>query len=403
MLLISPCPTTHATAPQEWAWAHAPDGVTLAQHGQSPLTDLPADRDAVLVLPALAVSWHSVVLPKIHRAKWRAALDGLLEDRLLDDPATLHLALPPRTASAAASQQPVWVAACNKAWLVQLLTALEQAQVPVQRVLPELTPLEPEPTANATAPATLWAHTTQGQACLSGASAHGVLHTPLESTHLITPAAQGLATADTLAQAEAMWPNTRWTLHSRPAQWLQMAQTGWNLAQFDLQLAQNKHLGHRLQRALRAAWHGPTWRPARWGLGVLLALQVVGLNVMAWGLKQQLQDTQQQSNATLQQTFAHITLVLNAPLQMERELARLRQTQGQVDGLDFESLLHTLGQAPLPAWQSIQFENAQATLRPEPAPPAMAALQSALQGSPWHVDTSSVGTGVVKLIAGAKP
>ena len=50
----------------------------------------------------------------------------------------------------------------------------------------------------------------------------------------------------------------------------------------------------------------------------------------------------------LQDTFPHVTVVVDAPLQMARELARLRQASGQLGPADFEAQLQALG-AALPA------------------------------------------------------
>jgi general secretion pathway protein L len=408
LLLISPCFPPHAHILQEWAWAHAPDGTAVTHHGQGPLSELPPDGDRVLVLPTLSVSWHRVQLPKTSKHKQRAVLEGLLEDRLLDDVANMHFALGPNAVRTATD--PVWVAACNHPWLRQLLNALEQAQAPVQRIIPEWAP----PDLTADTGHRVWVHAVQGEPHLSAASNHGVFHWPLVSVPPPTSlglnavsapqALQGLATPETLSAAEAAWPQAHWGLHSTATQWLQMAQTAWDLAQFDVQLAQNRHAGHRLQHALRQLWRAPVWQPVRWGLATLAALQIVGLNAMAWNQQHLLQATQQQTRDTLQKTFPHITLVLDAPLQMERELAQLRQAQGQTDAHDFEALLHALGQADLPAWQSIQYEARQVTLRPQVSAPQVGVLQTVLSGSGWQIgpaDTAEKGT--TRLIFGGQP
>jgi general secretion pathway protein L len=406
LLLISPCFPPHAPISQEWGWAHAPDGATVVRHGQGPLSDLPPDNERVLVLPALSVSWHSVQLPKISKQKWRAVLEGLLEDRLLDDVASLHFALGPNTVKNTADT--VWVAVCQKPWLQQLLTALEQAHLAVQRIVPEWAPLVSS--AAGSAPQ-VWAHSVQGEPHLSVAFNQGAIHWPLanaptpqtlgvETAPETTP---GQATPETLALAETTLPHTRWTLHSSAAQWLQMAQTPWNLAQFDIQLAQNRHAGHRIQQALRQLLRAPAWRPMRWGVGALIAVQILGLNATAWGLHSQLQAVRNQTQATLQQAFPHITLVLDAPLQMERELARLRQAHGQIDGRDFEALLHALGQADLLAWQSIHYEAHQVTLGPQVSGPRLLALQTALSGTGWQIGPAASGQEHTRLVWEGQP
>ena len=50
-------------------------------------------------------------------------LEGLLEDRLLDEPEALHFALQPHVRSPGTA----WVATCERAWLASHLQALDEA------------------------------------------------------------------------------------------------------------------------------------------------------------------------------------------------------------------------------------------------------------------------------------
>ena len=97
-----------------------------------------ADRqtEVLALLPAMAISWHRVDLPpglQAHSAKLQSALQGLLEDRLLDDPAQLHMALQPGWKD---TPNP-WVAVCARNWLTAHIQALEQAGLTVHRIVPE--------------------------------------------------------------------------------------------------------------------------------------------------------------------------------------------------------------------------------------------------------------------------
>ncbi len=47
----------------------------------------------------------------------------------------------------------------------------------------------------------------------------------------------------------------------------------------------------------------------------------------------------------LQQSFPKVTVVVDAPLQMAREVARLRQDAGELGPQDFEAMLQALGAA----------------------------------------------------------
>ena len=79
----------------ELDWVQPGPDAASPRHGRGPVSLLPRGDDVVLVLPPLAVSWHAVALPRMPANRVRAALDGLLEDRLLDEVDQLHLALEP--------------------------------------------------------------------------------------------------------------------------------------------------------------------------------------------------------------------------------------------------------------------------------------------------------------------
>ena len=97
--------------------------------------------------------------------------------------------------------------------------------------------------------------------------------------------------------------------------------------------------------ALSAALYAPQWRAARWGAGVLVVAHLVGLNAWAWQERQALTAKQASVRNTLTQTFPKVQVVVDAPVQMERELAQLRQAAGSVSARDLEPLLAAAGAA----------------------------------------------------------
>jgi len=105
-------------------------GVVL-NHGTATAALLPRADQLVLVVPAAALSWHPVRLPPVPASRRRAALDGLLEERLLDDPAQLALALAP----ARLANGDALVAAFDKAWIRAHLEFFEQSGRPAARVV----------------------------------------------------------------------------------------------------------------------------------------------------------------------------------------------------------------------------------------------------------------------------
>lgn len=63
----------------------------------------------------------------------RQTLVGLLEDVLLDEPEQLHFAVDPDATGGGGA----WVAVCNRAWLSMHLRALDAANRPITRIVPE--------------------------------------------------------------------------------------------------------------------------------------------------------------------------------------------------------------------------------------------------------------------------
>jgi general secretion pathway protein L len=142
-------------------------------------------------------------------------------------------------------------------------------------------------------------------------------------------------------------------LQSAAQRWVKSSQSDWDLAQGEW--AQG-HL-QRLQRQVLTAWqtalHAPAWKPVRWGVVALIALQVLGLNALAWRERSALNAQQASLQSILKTTFPSVTLVVDAPLQMQREVDALQQKSGSASSTDLEPLLAALAGA-LPADQTPQ-------------------------------------------------
>ena len=99
------------TVATEFSYALSIDGRTVARHGSAAVALLPAAAAVVLVVPARLLSWHTVRLPPVAANRVRAALEGVLEDRLLDDPVDVAFAVGPRRRPDGTAT----VAVCDKA------------------------------------------------------------------------------------------------------------------------------------------------------------------------------------------------------------------------------------------------------------------------------------------------
>ena len=400
MLILTPTSFSVASATASGAtldWARSGNGQQLAEHGTCAASLLPADDDVVLVLPPHAVSWHRATLPRVANARLRAVLDGVLEEHLLSDSAELHFALEP----GGRSGQTVWIAACHKAWLKGWLQVLEDTGRPVSRIVPSIWP-HLASSRSVASPTVHWAHHQAGRPWLASASALGVVCTPLQPgsagvAALVMPiprdaetpdgATQWLAEPAAAAEAEQLL-GQRFELVAQPVWLLRCAQSEWNLAQFDLSLSSTARRGQRLRQTLRQWRSAPAWRPARWGLAALLVVQLIGLNAAAWQERRVLAAKQQALGQTLQRSFPQVTLVLDAPLQMQRELTRLQRASGTLAHGDLEAMLGVLGQAtddPAAALSSIDFSSAEGRFTMTPGSEvALPTLQQTLQRSGWQ-------------------
>ena len=376
------------TSELDWVQPGAP--AAPPRHGRGPASLLPRGDDVVLVLPPMAVSWHAVTLPRMPANRVRAALDGLLEDRLLDDVEHLHLALEP----GGKPGQTLWVAACRRDPLKAWLALLQEAGQRVVRIAPGLWPQAEG------APALHHAFEWQGQPWLAQQDDRGVGCLPLAAVALPSDAAGTPArwTADPAVAGAAEARLQRPVSVVTGTQWLlRCAEGPWNLAQFGFSLSQGARQGQKLGQWWQQFRSAPAWRPARWGLVGLLVVQLLGLNLMAQAERRSQAAQRAAIDQMLKDQFPSVTLVLDAPVQMQREVERLQRSAGLLDRSDLESLLAALGQhlpadGSLPTPDRIRFADGQVRLdgwRVEAA--RLQALQDGLSQAGWQLRTDSEG------------
>ena len=243
------------------------DGRTVLRKVEAPAALLPAlsGVEIVAVVPVSRLSWHRLSLPRGalkaglfqegSAARLRAVLDGLLEDRVLDETSQLHFAIEPQPRT----DEPVWIAACDRAWLHAWLAALAQAGRPVARIVPERAP----PSADASASASLHVTGTPDHAQLMLAGPDGVSLLPLSVATAALIAwpeeAEVLAEPGVAALAEHFF-NRPATLQTASERWLAAAQSGWDLAQFDLLYTRGTRTRKHLTAMVSALFRAPRWR-----------------------------------------------------------------------------------------------------------------------------------------------
>ncbi len=336
-------------AGSEYTYALSPDGLVLQGQGHCAASLLPKADTVIAVLADADVSWHRITLPKAPAARLRAAITGVIEEGLLDEAEATHLAVAPQ----ASAGEPTWIAAVNKAWLVDELAALEKADVFVDRIAPSSWPDDP-PTghfsadnsadADATASSVFmgtvsltWSHpdgvATMG---LQGGLARSVLRPE------VTAGARFSASPDAALAAE-QWLGAPVNVMSASLRALQASRTLWDLRQFDLA---RRNRGTRALRDSLKKFFSPGWRPVRFGLIAVVVFNVLGLNLWAWHQESQMSERRIAMTKVLQTTFPQVRAVLDAPLQMQREVQTLRAAAGKPSDTDLEPML----QAAASAW-----------------------------------------------------
>lgn len=355
-----------SSGPKEYSYVLSADGLSVSRQGRCVAAMLPRADSVIAVMPPTDLSWHRVNVPKAPAARMRAALAGMLEEALLDDPEELHLALAPQ----AKAGQPAWVAACDHTWLTSQLMALEKAKLRVDRVVPAVAPDEPatayfheahaspvEDNESVAAVLLTWS-TADGVSTwpVAGSLARGLLPEPLPVQ------ARFFATPPVASPAER-WLGRAVTVQTQAEHLLMAARSLWNLLQFEL-TPSSKGL-----HALSDQWRrimSPQWRPARVGLAALVVVQLLGLNLWAWQQKQQVQDKRGELTRILKQAHPQVSAVLDAPVQMQRETEALRAAAGQAGDNDLEALMGAVATAwpPERPTASLQYDGTALTLSP---------------------------------------
>lgn len=358
--------------------ADAPAPALASAQGLPPVR---RGEEVVAIVPTHALSWHRVRLPRgvgPRSPQLRTVLNSLLEDRLLDEPQRLHLALGGQTSA----DGQTWVAACDRDWLHEHVQALEAAGRAPDRIVPEAAPLDETTGTRPVVQVLGEADRPRLRVCRSA----GVIELPFSreawalalGSDAVDDALAVQAEPAVAALAEQML-QCRVHLQSRGARWTQAAGSPWNLAQGEF--AQHGAL-RRVAVAAREFLQSPLWRPLRWGVVALLLVQIAGLNLWAWRERADWRARQAAIDGVLTRSFPGVRVVVDAPAQMAREIAQLRQATGASGREDLEPMLAALAASLGPGTTLTALDYERGALRvsgPATDDDALARLQAPLR------------------------
>ena len=239
------------------------------------------------------------------------------------------------------------VAICHKSWLREAVAPLQASGLVVQRLVPELSPR--------TQPLLCVMGTPEQSQSVLCHSQGVTLLPPNVAQWKAFPAYTAYATLSAtkapLVAEPAMVERVEQLLQRRPVMQnaaqraVAATQSDWDLAQGEWAQGTSQRLVRWLQHAWQTLLHAPAWRSVRVGLAALLVLQVVGLNAMAWREQRALNQHKAQLHEILTTAFPSVRLVIDAPLQMQREVDTLQRNAGRVTSTDFEPMLATAASA----------------------------------------------------------
>lgn len=350
----SPCP-----------WALCDDSGVVLQSGTGPLSSMPAGRDCIAIIAPDRVLSVAAKLPPGSRRRWQVALAFIAEEHTLPDPEDNHVVPGPTLADGR-----LMLAVVDKAWTRRILEACRAQKLPLRIMVPET--FLPELTAGAWV--LVWdgrngfvrTGTASGIALDSGSATQPplalrlLLNGPPEALPdkiLLRPASPSPATAGQTSFPKAPVPSLpQWNDLPVPL----VAGPAWDWRRASIpENAMNLLWGDFAPRTQLREWW-PALRPAVWVLLAVLAVEIIGTNLQWARLTAEKNNLKQEMDRIFRTTFGANSTLVNAPLQMQRNLAELRHGAGLPDDSDFLPLLDLaaarLAELPLGSVRALHYE-----------------------------------------------
>ncbi|MBN3752915.1 type II secretion system protein GspL [Paraburkholderia sp. Tr-20389] len=421
-LIVLLPPRDPAVPSQEWQLPELPfllldKSGRIQRAGRSAPGLLPRASATVLMLAARDCLMLAATVPPLKGPRLRQALPNVVEDQLIQDPQTTHIALDPKPLD---GNRHV-LAIVDRGWFRFVLETFAAAghrnvkAVPVARCLPQpavstmaatearaeeavaagadsAPPLD-EPAAVGIAPvvAAVLGHVVSSTAAVLGEGAVDTAPPRVELALARGPLGEGLAVPEaavgaTVAALAGNAPVTLYTLVDLPGSEPRMSSTtkgrpsvagalplsfetlARNAIQCRFDLAQFEFAVQpwRLDRATLRRLRLPLWL-----LAATVVVAIIGANVQWLMLSRQRDAIGAQMTELLLNTFPKTTVVLDAPDQMARQLQQLRVAAGELSPDDFlslaDGLARSLGPIPVNSLAALDYHDRriEVTFKPE--------------------------------------
>ncbi|ADE10731.1 type II secretion system protein GspL [Sideroxydans lithotrophicus] len=311
-------------------WSVLDDTGNVRESGNGNLAAMPQCDDATVIVAADRVLATAAALPRIKRSKLETALPFALEDILIDDASEAHV-----TPGTKLPDGRSVLYAVNKDWLSRFLAASTAARIRVRRIVPEFC-LLPTRTNE-------WSLAWDGAQGFLATADHlgGMLDSGSE---VRAPAAlqlrlqQGAPAALRLFALGSEIRQPDWGIKVPVI--YEKQSFDWRKA--DIPADAPNLLWGKFAPPPRISELWPWLRPALMAALLLFGVEVAVSNVEWAMLAHEKRQLMNGMTETFRETFGADAVIVDAPLQMRRNVARLRHAAGVGDDADFSPLLEKL-------------------------------------------------------------
>lgn len=344
----SPCP-----------WALCDETGSVLQSGTDPLAALPKGNECIAIVAPDRVLSVRAKLPPGSRRRWQTALPFVAEEYTLPDPEDNHVVPGP-----ALAEGRMMLAVVDKAWLKRIVEACRTANLSLRRMVPET--LLP-----ALTPGT-WVLVWDGSnGFVRTGSASGMAldsgdaHAAPLALQLGLNAAQNNSSASSPKKIEVRFPQHVPDAQRILPQWdgvpVISAGSAWDWRRAPIPAdTLNLLWGDFAPRARISEWW-PKLRPVALILLAALGVEAIGTNIEWAMLATEKNRLTQDMEHSFRTAFGETGTLVNAPLQMQRNLAELRHSAGLEDDSDFVPLLDatasTLAALPAGSVRGLHYES----------------------------------------------
>ncbi len=337
-------------------WALCDESGAVLQSGNAPLSALPKADEYIAIISATRLTCVNVKMPAQSRRRWEAALPFVAEEYTLTDPEENHVV--PGVLQKD-GQRSLFIV--DKQWLQTIVSAAHTTGIALRRTVPEmLLPNLPPDTW-----VVMWdgdksfmrTGATSGIALDHGDEQHPplALSLSLKASLPVPPKNILMRFPDSLEEAEHKLP--QW--HDLPVVLILGEPWDWRREPIPNDTL-NLLWGALAPKAKLQEWLSKL-RPVALILLAVLLIETLGTNI-EWGiLSSEKTSVSQEMERTFRKTFGDTSVVVNPPLQMQRNIAALRHAAGLPDDADFLPLLDlassTLSSLPSGSLTALHYES----------------------------------------------